>query len=239
MFYSDNFTFNNIYSKDFNICLVSQGTGVLNDYGIKFDINNSKDTTITLGFCYANEKGIPLEWDQEVLKNFLEWMITDDYCEFISEDNEEVVYFLKGVEYTKKFTNEFKGIVEITFNSISPFGYRHSLDEISSNVKHFGIYNYSNYDDSYKPVITLKNISSDEITITNQTTGKAPFDIYNLNGNTEIIVDGKMGTIINSEGKNLINNSNRNWIELKKGENIFTVEGNCSITMESYYPVMV
>lgn len=238
MFYSDNFTFNNIYSKDHNIYLVTQKTGALNEYGINFDIN-SDETEITLSFCYADEYGNPLEWDSETLSTFLEWMITDEYHEFISEDNEEIIYFLQGVEYKKNFTSGFKGLIEITFKALSPFGYKYSVYETNLNEKAFDMYNYSNYDNSYKPVITLKNISSDSITITNHTTGKTPFEIYNLGNENQVCIDNKMGTITGFNGNNLINNSNRSWIELAKGENYLSIEGSCTMLVEAYYPIMV
>ena len=48
-----------------------------------------------------------------------------------------------------------------------------------------------------------------------------------------------MGTITDSEGNNLILNSNRKWIELEKGSNLIAVDGDCDITFKSYFPVMV
>lgn len=238
MFYSDNFTFNNISSKDYNIYLVSQDGGILNEHGLPFDINND-DTNITLEFCYADENGVPLTWDSKTITTFLEWVITDDYCEFISDDNKDVVYFLKGIEYSKNFTSDLKGIIEVTFKSISQFAYKHVIKEIELGESSFSIYNYSNCDNNYKPVITLGDISSDYIIITNNTTGKTPLEIYDLRDISNICIDSKMGTILDSKKNNLITNSNRSWIELSKGTNDFSVEGSCSLIIESYYPIMV
>ena len=62
----------------------------------------------------------------------------------------------------------------------------------------------------------------------------------NENGWSEIIyIDNLMGTIRDAKGNNKISNSNRNWIELKKGRNVITVTGSCSIHIESYFPMMV
>jgi len=57
VFSSNNFTFNNIYSRDMNIHLVSEDSGILNDFGIPFNIE-SEDEEITLSFCYANGRKI-------------------------------------------------------------------------------------------------------------------------------------------------------------------------------------
>ena len=48
-----------------------------------------------------------------------------------------------------------------------------------------------------------------------------------------------IGTIFDSQGNNLIMNSNRKWIELVKGENLIQVDGECNIVFKAYYPVMV
>ena len=182
---------------------------LLNKYGISY---NSKDENeLVLSFCYAMEDGNPLVWDDEVLESVLGWFITDSYKEFISEDDESIIYFLKGVEYTKRLTNAFTGLIDITFKALSPFGYKYTKDIILPNENYVEIYNYSNSDNKYKPLITI----------------------------TEIYIDGEMGTIQDSENNNLINNSNRKWIELCKGVNEISIEGICTLIIESYYPMMV
>lgn len=237
VFYSNNFTFNDVYSKGENIHLVSEESNILNDYGVPFNIEED-ETEVTLSFCYAKDN-IPLEWTYDVIVDFLGWVITDDYCEFISEDNEDVIYFLKGVSYTKRFTNNMTGIIDVTFKALSPYGYKHSVRQIAKGETRFEIENYSNIDDNYKPVITLSNISSSSITITNTTTGKTSFTISNLTSSDKIYIDNLIGTIRDANGNNKISNSNRNWIELKKGRNVITVTGSCSMEIESYFPMMV
>ena len=237
VFYSNNFTFNNVYSKGENIHLVSEESNILNNYGIPFNIEED-ETEVTLSFCYAKDN-TPLEWTYDVIVDFLGWVITDDYCEFISEDNEDVIYFLKGVSYTKRFTNNMTGIIDVTFKALSPYGYKHSVRQISKGETRFEIENYSNIDNNYKPIITLSNISSSSITITNTTTGKTSFTISNLNNSDKIYIDNLMGTIRDANGNNKISNSNRSWIELKKGGNVITVTGSCSMEIESYFPMMV
>ena len=236
VFYSNNFTFNNIYSKDTNIHLVSEDTGILNDYGIPFNIE--EDSSVTLSFCRAN-KDKALAWDYDTTVDFLGWIITDDFCDFISEDNDDLVYFLKGVSYNKRFTNDMKGIIDVTFKVLSPYGYKHDIREIPKNEASFHVYNFSNIDNAYKPVITLSNISSSNITITNTTTNKEPFYINNLTSSDTIYIDNLFGTITDHNKNNKLMNSNRNWIELSKGSNIFSVKGSCNIRIEAYYPIMV
>ena len=57
VFSSNNFTFNNIYSRDMNIHLVSEDSGILNDFGIPFNIE-SEDETINTILEIAKESSI-------------------------------------------------------------------------------------------------------------------------------------------------------------------------------------
>ena len=236
IFSSNNFTFNNIYSKDMNIHIVSEDSGVLNEYGIPLNVENDENE-ITLSFCYANNN-TPLEWDYNTTVNFLGWVITDDYCEFISGDNEDVVYFLKGIGYSKRFANDMTGIIDVTFKMLSPYGYKHYTRQVLKNEKTFDVYNYSNVDNAYKPVITLSEISTSSVTLTNTTTNNS-FSINNLTKSDTIYIDNMMGTITDSKNNNRLKDSNRSWIELAKGLNKISVSGTCNIKIESYYPVMV
>ena len=43
IFSSNNFTFNNVYSKDMNIHLVSEDSDILNEYGIPFNIESDNE----------------------------------------------------------------------------------------------------------------------------------------------------------------------------------------------------
>lgn len=237
IFSSGEFTFDNIYSKNMDICLVSDDSGILNDYGIPFNVDSANEE-ITLSFCLARNNK-PLKWDYDSIVEFLEWVITDDYCEFISDDDESIVYFLKGIGYNKRFTNEMTGIIDVTFKILSPFGYRHYIRQVYSNEKNFDVYNYSNFDNAYKPMVTLSNISSSDIILKNKTTDKEAFTISNLTTSDVITIDNKMGIIVDSKNVNKLSNSNRSWIELVKGLNTFSVTGNCNILIEAYYPMMV
>lgn len=236
MFYSDKFYFDDVYSLDFNIYLVYESKELLNKYGISY---NSKDENeLVLSFCYAMEDGNPLVWDDEVLESVLGWLITDTYKEFISEDDEDTVFFLKGESYEKRFSHQKKGLIDVTFKVLSPYGYKKQVVKIKSEDGYVNIYNPSNVKKNYKPIIELSNIQSESVVISNKLIDKEPFEINNLSGK-DIFIDCMIGTITDEGGKNLIMNSNRKWVELQKGDNHISVEGDCQVTFKSYYPVMV
>lgn len=234
MFYSSDFYFADKYSSEFDIHLVSESSEILNEYGISYDASSEE---ITLSFCYADSYNKALSWDSEILENVLSWLITDNYEEFISEDNEEIVYFLKGESYVKRFTPDMKGIIDVTFKTLSTYGYKKYSKKIVNTGNKFIIFNSSNLNTLYKPIIELKDIASNTITIINTTIGKEPLILNNLS--KDIVIDNSMGTIADIDGNNLIMNSNRKWIELVKGNNSMIVEGDCTLIFKAYYPMMV
>jgi len=237
VFYSDKFYYNGVYSQDLGILLVSESSSVLNEYGISY-VSREEENEIVLSFCCVDRVEQPLPWDNEVLETVLEWFIADEYLEFISEDNIDLVYFLKGIGYTKRFTPDMKGIVDVTFKVLSNYGYRNYEKKIENPVDKFIISNNSNVNKPCKPIIELTNISSNLIKITNLTTNKTPFTIE-TQSNKSISIDNETGIILGDDNKNLIMNSNRKWIELIKGDNSILVEGNCDVTFKIYCPVMV
>lgn len=237
IFYSDKFFYNGIYSQDMNISLVSESSDILNEYGISYR-EGEEENEITLTFCYEDNMGQPLPWDNDVLESVLAWFIAGEYLEFISEDNSDVIYFLKGVGYTKRFASDMKGLIDITFKTLSNYGYKSYVSTINNPVGEFIVLNNSNVNKLCKPIIELTNISSELIKITNLTTNKTPFTIE-IQSNKSISIDNETGIILGDNNKNLIMNSNRKWIELAKGSNSMLVEGDCDITFKIYCPVMV
>lgn len=237
IFYSDKFYYNGTYSQDMGVLLVSESSDVLNEYGISCATEEA-ESEITLSFCYVDSLEQPLPWSSEALEIILGWLIADEYLEFISEDNDELVYFLKGVSYTKRFAPDMKGLIDVTFKVLSSYGYRSYEKKIKNPVGKFTILNNSNVNKPCKPIIELTNISSEVIQITNLTTEKAPF-IINTQSSKMILIDNETGVITNENNENLIMNSNRKWIELTKGDNSIMIEGNCDVLFKFYYPVMV
>ena len=236
IFYSDKFYYDGLYSQDLEVLLVSESSEVLNEYGISY--MNGEEKEITLSFCYVDSTEQPLPWNSEKLESVLGWLITDEYKEFISEDNDEVTYFLKGVGYTKRFTADMRGLIDVTFKALSCYGYRNYIKEIKNPTGEFVLTNSSNINKTCKPVIELNNISSETIQITNLTTNRTPF-IVNTNSSKSIIIDNETGVVINDNNENLIMDCNRKWIELGKGDNTISVEGNCDIVFKVHCPVMV
>ena len=236
IFYSDKFYYNGLYSQDLGVLLVSESTDVLNEYGISY--MSGEESEIVLSFCYVDSVDQPLPWNNENLESILGWLMADEYLEFISEDNKDIVYFLKGIGYKKRFTPDMKGLIDVTFKALSGYGYRNYVKKIEKPVGEFVLLNNSNINKPCKPIIELSNISSETIQITNLTTQKAPF-VINTQSSKSIVIDNETGVITNDNNENLIMSSNRKWIELIKGDNTMLVEGDCDITFKVHCPIMV
>lgn len=233
MFYSGNFIYDGKYSDEYDFHLVSEGGGILNEYGINFSDNDE----ITLTFCYSSEHGTPYEWTDDTLMFAHEWFIGDDYRPFVSEDNDSYCYLLKGKSLVKRFDNSMRGLIDVTFDILDNYTYKMQNIIIENTEKEYSIYNYSNIKKPYKPIIELYNVNSKDIIIFNNTTKKS-ISLNDLDIGADIVIDNQIGTIIDSNGKNLLMNCDRNWLEFKKGANLIKINGDCTAKIKSMYPIM-
>ena len=234
MFYSGNFIYDNKYSDEYNIHLVSEDGDILNEYGINF----TEDEEITLTFCYANEYDEPLEWDSETLEFVHEWFISDDFKPFVSEDNEDVMYLLKGKSIVKRFTPSFTGLIDVTFETYSRYAYYRQRNTVNAPTT-IKINNPSNLNKTYKPVLSISEIKSNVISLDNISNDSMALVLDNLNTIDEIIVDNEVGVVTDSKDNNLMKHCNRKWLEFQKGSNEIKIDGDCVVTIESLYPIMM
>ena len=213
--------------------MVSQDTGVLNDYGI-----NTEDNEITLTFLNEDEYGNAMSWNESSIKKVVAWFISDEFKPFVSYDNLDITYFLKGKSYKKRFANNMKGLIDVTFETYSQYGYKRNNTALDSYNQSKTIYIDTNIQKAYKPKVIIKNINANSVSISNLTTGNDAFTINNLTNNQIITIDNEIGTVM-CDQENLIMHSNRKWLELIPGNNKITVSGNCNVEIMSLYPVMV
>lgn len=165
-----------------------------------------------------------------------EWFITDNYNEFISEDDAEYLYFMKGISIEKLFNYERKGVVKVKFSLLDNYAYKSQTIILDNGKNNINILNPSNVCKN-KPKITLYDVKSDEVIINNKANNKS-LEIGNIVPNSTIIIDNQVGTIFNADKENLIKNSNRNWFTLEKGINEVEIIGDCSFKLEAMYPIM-
>lgn len=235
MFYSNVFVYDGKYSDDYEIHLVYENDSILNEYGINFD--DKKEITLT--FAYANKDFEQIVWEEGILRFVHDWFITEDFKPFVSFDEAEYSYMLRGKTLVKRFNHKMQGLIDVTFEILENFTYKFQNKKIVKDnfSKYNTVYNYSNFEDEYKPLLELKNIQSSEIRIENKTSNKILI-LSNLPLGKDIFVDNEMGVIVDSDENNLIKYSNRDWITLKKGSNNIVITGSCDyIKIKSMYPI--
>lgn len=250
-FNSDKFSFNGIHCKTKNISLL-WGDNDFIEYGLSFNQSveyndltwktyQDKPNTILLHMVYE-KNDVPQAWTHSKISDIESWLITDDFTPFISDDNKDIVYYLKVVNIVRRFNHEMKGWLEVEFQPFSNYGY--ILQDITlknasrflklKNVPSMSIVNSSSLNKPSYPIVKIKGLNG-ELFINNLTTGKT----FSLNAHGNITIDNKMKTITNENGDNLLQFSNREWLYFIQGNNKIQVLGDCDITFMSQYEVRV
>lgn len=248
IFISENFTFDNISNKDIGVDLITFDNDFFKEIGLSYSeeitpdgnfssnpyyIKNVGDTEdIVLNLARVNKYGDKIRWDEESLTEVVDWLITDSFRPFVSEDNEDIYYYFKAKKIVKKFTVNMEGYLEVTFKPYTNYGYNRV--EITGNPN-ISINNISNIDKSYKPVMRILNVSN-ELIIKNETNvDSEPFKLVGASG--DVTIDFSLGTVMDSNGKNLFSKCNRKWISLNKGINrISVIGGKATIICE--FPII-
>ena len=258
MFISDKFIFNGIHSDDMGVALVTFDSNVFNEYGLNFNsevslnrggrdmshfvLGDENIEEVKINIALIDKDDNPIPWDNETIMHITNWLITDSFVEFVSEDNVELSYFFKTVKIVKNFNYNKEGYLEITFQPFSNYAYMKYNKKITVyNSNSFRINNPSASNEVYKPIIKIKTFEDtpDTIIIENETNGCEPFIIQNLNPNEVITVDSLLGTVYNDKNENLLMNCNRKWLNLNRGENKINILGNAEIDIKCQFPVVM
>lgn len=258
MFISDKFILNGVHSDDMSVALITFDSDVLNTYGLNFNSKVSlnkggKDMShfvqadddieeIELNIALVDSEYSPMAWDDETIIHITDWLTTDSFVEFISEDNIDLTYYLKTTKIVKHFNHNKEGYLQVTLQPFSNCAYiKYSKKYTFDNPDSFTIKNRSNLKEMYKPILQIKNLgdTSNIITIKNATVEDEPFIIQGLNNNEVVKIDSLLGTVYNDKNENMLMKCNRKWIKLAKGENVLNVSGNIEIDIKCQFPVIL
>lgn len=262
MFYSDKFIFDNKSSVDMGVILVNFSDEALQEHGVQYKANLQSETLygygepfyygdtketedIVLEVALVDEKGLAKEWTLQERTRIISWLVQDKFKPFISEDEPEVIHYLRCVGVKKKFNSSMRGVLELTMKPSSPYAYTPIVNyelNIKDNQSHsITINNPSNVAEIYYPqieVVCLKD-GGDMIEIFNTSTQSNPFTISGLKKGEKVIIDGLMKSVFNEEGESRLFDTNRSWISLRAGDNNITVVGECEVIIRCQYPVIV
>lgn len=239
-----------------NVSLITLDSGILNKYGLSYNEDivlnkNSKSNSyystntgdiedIVLNVTLVDSNYNPISWDESMLSNIMNWLITDNFKPFISEDNLDLIYYLKAKNIVKYFNANKEGYLEVTFQPFSNYAYRKLLRSFEVNEQFtVDIHNYSSLDGVYYPIIELENISQEpvNISILNTSLNKEAFTFNNLEPNNAIVIDNLIGTIYDISNKNRLMDSNRKWFGLKKQNNKVLFTGNVKVKIKAQFPM--
>ncbi|WP_107612346.1 phage tail domain-containing protein [Clostridioides difficile] len=260
MFISEKFILNKRTSDSMGAILITESNNdIFNDYGFMYSetiekvksyndnpsfFKGEKDTSeIVLKICLVDVNYVPKKWSDYDIEEICAWIKTDDFVEFISEDNVELIYYVKATKIAKKFTDNLEGYLEVTFQPFTNFAYKSDVKTITikENIERkIIINNKSNVEENYMPIVELTNLG-DESTVNiikNISIENEQFEITGIEKNEKVIIDNLYCTVIDSKGKNRFEKCNRHWLRLKKGENELKIEGNCKLTIKSKYPIL-
>lgn len=257
-FYSANFIFDDISNTDMGVILVNMESDVLMEYGIKYKENlqvemsnnnyfyysqNSEIDTINLTLALVDEHQHPKIWTLEDRKKIIDWIVTKEFVPFISEDDKSVIYYLKCVEYTKKFNSVGQGVIEFIMQPESQYAYTPILNYTYSinEEREFEINCLDNVNEKYHPTMEIIQFDKNQkdVIIYNETLQLEPFIIKNLKENERVVIDHLLKSINSNIEMYKLKDINRKWIYFKKGINKIKVNGNCIIKITVQFPIKV
>ena len=259
MFISEKFYFNNVHNSNMGVILIKTDTDTISDYGVSYNIEIEKESTsnkfnhysvsdadsedMVLNMCLINNRYEPQIWTKEDVEIVYSHLITDDFVPFISEDDLDMVYYIKVKKIVKKFNHMRQGYLEVTFQMYSNYAYKKDVKHITvDNKKTIKIRNSSNaIEPFYYPVIEVTNLGTSNSTITIKNTSlpnSAPLILKGLKNNECVTIDNLLCTVMNEDGENRFSTCNRVWLKLKRMENTIEISGSCKVKIKCEFPVM-
>lgn len=252
MFREHNFTFNGIYSRDLGVSIATfNDNDMFHDIGIEYTseveldnnlveynpyyVENSSDTSeIELNLLLYNPitmEAVPI--DDYDINELYDWLITDDFSPFISDDNQDIIYYFKVIKLQKVLTFNGTGYLRATFKPYSKYCYKREEYEIKvTSTTTLEIYNPSRQ--IYKPIIEITNLGG-----TSTINKINNMEIVGLNTNEIVKIDNLTKLVIDKNNINKFNLCNRKWIELKPREtNVLTLSGNMNIKIICEFPII-
>ena len=250
MFIQPNFTLNGIYSRDLGVSIATFDSEIFNDVGIEYvsDIsiehnlidynpyyieNFAETNEIELNLLVYNPMTMkPIDITNGNLETLYDWLITDNFVPFVSDDDVDLIYYFKTVRIQKVLSFKREGYLRVAFRPYSRYAYRRREYEIEVNGNNeIEIFNLSKQ--MYYPMIEVTN-KGNSSTVNNINNMK----ITGVNIEETIIIDNLLKLVQNSNGENRFSTCNRKWIGLEpKKDNIIKLNGNMSVKIICEFPV--
>lgn len=185
------------------------------------------------------------DMDSTKLYNLANWLLKEEYVEFISDDNTDKVYYVIATNKVDFMTNGLnEGYFELELRCRDGFGWTVE-EEQTFNLTGIAstpiiMNNESNVSDYFYPEIEIELTGvNTAVELINTSDSNNSFEFTGLNIGETIYVDNQKRVIITSLGDNVnrFSNFNLGWLRLIKGNNTITVNGECIIKYKKKFPI--
>jgi len=250
-----NFMFDGISSQDMGLFIINIDSPKPDPFIPAQNIIEEKRSKNHIPFFIGVEKQ-PLEFEitcsllegaftPEKRMELSKWLCKEYYCDYISEDNPNLIYevIMTNQADLTTFSN-LQGYFTIQFRASSPWGYSPTyletfdLSEITVPTT-ITINNLSNCVKYLYPEIefTLSDTNTG-ISLSNLSNGGETFTFTNLTVNEKVYINNDRKQIISDLGLYRLGNFNRKWFRLIYGVNQIQVTGKCSLSFRYRFPLL-
>lgn len=250
-FVSSDFYFNDISSTSKNVCLISFDDAIIKDYGSIYSNKLKSEKNINNSYFYTEDgnEGAELTlnimkkgngnagiWSNEDIRTISEWLITDNFVPFVSQDDMELIFYVKCTSIKKMMTPNKLGYLECVFTIYGGSPIRKINSKLDSGET-ITIVNPTNTRSNTMPKIAIINLGNAATVNKVDINGKV-FEIKGLKTNESVMIDNQLCTVF-SGGINKIELCNRQWLTFVPGSNIIKAEGNCKVIIKAQAKVGV
>lgn len=251
------FTFNGTSSSSFDVVLVSFDTTSNTDTYkkdiIQDNITAYRHTTSVRGVKYSS----PIQLSVDICKENSDWFTEQEYSDLVrwlstsspkllsfsscSNPNFNGVHFYAVCSSLTRFENygNVAGL-QLIFDTTAPYAYSDD-DDIETQCTTsttLTVNNTSDEEDDYYPVVTIKSLDNQDVSIVNSTDDNRSMTVTMVKDQT-IIFNYDDGTCIDNTGIFKLDDFNLNWLRLIPGNNQLMVIGNCEVTIHCEFPRLV
>jgi len=185
------------------------------------------------------------EFTPEKKMELSRWLCKETYCEFISQDNPNLIYEVIMTNQSDLLTfGNLQGYFTIQFRANSPWGYspvyqnNFDLSEITIPTV-ITINSYSNAVEYLYPEIefTLSGTNTG-ISLKNLSNAGETSTFINLTVGEKIYINNERKQIISDLGLYRLGNFNKKWFRLVYGINRIEITGKCTISFRYRFPLL-
>ena len=251
IFLNKDFTFNNKYSADLGVSIITFDNSLFNNTGLEYKINIETEHNLSDYNPYYSQQMAeidnveldlliynpitmqPLKIEQYDMEELYDWLITDDFVQFISDDEPDIIYYFKTISITKMFTFNGYGYLKVVFKPYS--NYRYKRVEYQKSINGDSTIEIDNLSKlAYPPIIEITNRGNTKTV--NKVNG---LEVTGLEYLETVIIDNLSKLVQSENGENKFSVCNRRWVTLNaNSNNTITLQGRMTVKIICEFPIL-